>query len=494
MRSSSSSPTAMPNVQYMGEVPIRDISEPGEKPTATPPLLPTENRSPCSALTVNSPTASPHPRVVSLRTPGDETSAVEAILLSETPEEDYDCVSPPTRTPVASVTPSSLPFISVIRRTLCLLLIAAIASCAAIFIVAQVSTARYFQLLPAFCRWPGMEPYRHTSHCLDNIDAGLGPTHGVSADRPLLDGPPPSPIYWADFQELYELQRRMIYGMRSAFVFEDTIVLQFINDEVYDQQSALHHLRMEVQQWDYMKERVLRDTLYKGARLGRKLHGVWKRSKGLVRDFAGSNDRAAQGIEENMLKQPQGLAAFVAPFFPRRRSHRWTWATDIEVRYQFYRSLTLFSEELYENLLVINALPSPLEGLRKDVISLHSLLMKKENDTQAPSADTIYIKPPAGFTWYKTARPKEDVPAADLDADNDHEAVKKALLDRFEKDVTVALDRANTTLRVLRALGEDVETMRRRVASPQPDSVPLFIYLRHIYAEGGRLNEMLRNM
>ncbi|KAJ3546312.1 hypothetical protein NMY22_g2100 [Coprinellus aureogranulatus] len=414
------------------------------------------------------PAVGSRPKPIALfSTSADEECAVEEILLE---------------TPAASATSlTSRPT----RRILRFLLIIVSSPLIAFLVAVYANAARYYALLPAFCRLPGMEPYRSTSHCLNYPYVGLGPDKdGVSSNTPLLDGPPPTPIYWADFHGLYDLQHRIIDCMRNAFVFEGAVVLKFIDNDVSNEQSSMHQLRMEVQRRDYMNERMLRNNLYEGSRLGKKLHRLCQGSKSMAQRFVGSNRRAYEGIEENILKQPRSyLALAFLELIPRIRSDPWTWETDIEVRFQFYRSLTLLSEALYDNLLALKELPTELEGFKRDLAALRSLLMKEESATQlqptATGATEFSI-----FSWSKATRPKEDV--VSVDADDSREAMKMALLDRMDRDVSVALERANATLGVLRALSEDMESMRRRVASPRPD-VPLFIHFRHIYVEDERL-------
>lgn len=410
-------------------------------------------------------------RSVAVQTSDKEERVVEAILLEHIPE------GPPASLRAIQLS-SSCRLLNALRRALRLLLVIATTSFFVILIAAHLDAAHVNRSLPAFCRLPGMEPYEDTSHCFMDLEAlGLDPMDdGIPTDLPLLDGPPPPPLYWADFPELYRLQRRMIECMFNASAFEGTIPLKFVYEDIDNRASSMFQLRMELQHRDYMKERVLRDTLYDGARLGRKLARMHREAKKAVEAMVRSAHQASQGIEDAAAKQPRSLLAqAVIPLFPRSRSSYWTWDTDIEVRWQFYDSLTSFSGALYESLLALGELVPRLEAYEQDLASLQSLLAEKENQSISQKAASL-------FAWSKLPLPKKHL----SNVDKSHEELKEAILGRLARERRVAFNGASSALTALRSLSEELESVRSKLSKPGR-RIPFYLHLKHIYIEGKSL-------
>ncbi|KAJ3533658.1 hypothetical protein NMY22_g7245 [Coprinellus aureogranulatus] len=227
----------------------------------------------------------------------------------------------------------------------------------AILAFTHANHIRYRLSIPWFCRLQGMEPYLHTTHCrmtAPNPYASANVKPGIL----LIDGSPPPPLYRTDFPRLYDMQRRMIEHMLSASTYEGSIMLHFIADDVDNESSALYQLRLEVNDRDYRKELVLRETLYTGGRLGRELGKVHRKAQATVRWLLSTNQRASRRIEETIDKRPKSLLEQnIASLFPQSRGSIWAWDPDIEFRWQFYASLTSFSSMLYQNLLVLDGVP-----------------------------------------------------------------------------------------------------------------------------------------
>ncbi|KAJ3525462.1 hypothetical protein NMY22_g10562 [Coprinellus aureogranulatus] len=401
-----------------------------------------------------------------------EEVSVEALLL------DGEQTPSPTQ---ASFPPSSRlqawkpfkwyhawPLRFVIWRTTALLLLLAASFSTAIVVFILVLHHKHSLSLPSFCGLPGMEPYLHTSHCRP-LAAHTPPALSGGFVKPgtaLLDGPPPTPIYWANFQELYTLQRRMIEHSLSASVFEGTFMLKFVGDEVRRNASTMNRLRMEVQRRDPTKEECSRETLEFGARLGDQLGWVHTKVTMTVEAFLAENEEAAEWIDKCMLNQPESvLAQVISPLFPLSRYidsiWPWMWSTDTEIRWQFYRSLVHFSWKLYEMLLLLSVLQPRIEEYGMDLDKVKSLLVEKETVNPTKSNE---------------------------DEDEEYEASKNATMNRLLESGQVAFERITSSLIALRALSEEVERLRHSVAEPAPH-IPHFIHLREVYNAGQRLRQ-----
>ncbi|KAJ3547021.1 hypothetical protein NMY22_g1815 [Coprinellus aureogranulatus] len=359
----------------------------------------------------------------------------------------------------------------VIWRTTALLLLLAVFISTAIVVFILILHRKHSLSLPSFCKLPGMEPYLHTSLCRP-LAAHTPPARSgfVKPGTALLDGPPPTPIYWANFQELYTLQRRMIEHSLNASVFEGTFMLKFIADEArYDRTSPMNQLRMEVQRRDPMKEERLRETLELGARLGDQLAWVHAKVTTTVEEFLAQNEQAAEWIDKCMLNQPESvLAQVISLLFPLSRYvdsiWPWMWSTDTEIRWQFYRSLVHFSWKLYEMLLLLSELQPRIEEYGRDLGNLQTLLAGKETIDPTKS-----------------------------DEDEEYEALKNATMSRLVESGQVAFERVTSSLIALRALSEEVERLRRSVAEPHPQ-IPHFIHLREVYNAGPRLSQEVERL
>ncbi|KAJ3546311.1 hypothetical protein NMY22_g2101 [Coprinellus aureogranulatus] len=333
-----------------------------------------------------------------------------------------------------------------------------------------------------------MEPYLHTSHCRSRPPNPYA-AYYVKADMLLLDGSPPKPLYQlADFEKLYELQRRMVEQMLNASVSNGTIMLQSFAKDAKNKRSLLSKLWWEVHRRDPRKERVLQNVLYTGARLGMKMAAAHHEADVSVGEFIDSNQAASEGIGRAMENQPRNwLTKVVAPLFPQARSSFWAWDTDLEIRWQFYDSLTIFSWMLYRNLMILNDVLPRIESFGTDLNALQSLLTQKDVKPVKPPDPTS--KTGLLSTLFKTDRPENGAPL-ESDAEKNYEAMKKTVLDGFARNREAAQERVRGALVALRALSDEMDDMMHRISSPGP-RLPLHDHLRHLYAEAERLSGIL---
>lgn len=341
----------------------------------------------------------------------------------------------------------------------------------------HITSIRYYLRLPAYCSSPGMEPYYLREQCALDLGPGFEGVGFVKHGMQLLDGAPPKPIHWADFQGLYELQRRMIERMINATVYTDPITLQTVSRDVLDNKSAIHQFREDFRRRDYRKERVLREALFMGGRLGSALNREYRRTKLNLENLVASNRGAAEGVEKAMDKQPRNfLSRAMADLFPRSRSSIWSWDTAVEVRWQYYDSFTSFSWELYDTLLALSELLPQLEAYQEDLKNLNMLFI------QEPIVNNTL---PSAHHRNTTSPPSEE--------DKRHEAMKRTIVEGLTNAGRVARDRVGAALIELRALSEELESARHRVAEPDRH-IPLYVHLRHIYVQGAKLSAMLEGM
>ncbi|KAJ3535138.1 hypothetical protein NMY22_g6619 [Coprinellus aureogranulatus] len=370
------------------------------------------------------------------------------------------------------------------------ILISCLTLSVALIAYAHLSTAQYYLSLPSFCRLPGMEPYLFHMECGEPGYEAYRPTNLL-----LLDGPPPRPIYWADFQELYGLQRRMIGELLNASVCEDEFSLRSLPKDLRDEQSTLSRFRAELERRNYWQEEVLRETLLIGARSGRTLVYMPQNVKVTVKIMAGLNKKAIDGMEKVLVTQPKGrMARAVAPLFPRFPNYVWSWSwePDVEARWQFYYSLTAFTSKLYEELLFLDKFLREIEEYTKEMDSVYSQLTKKKEPSVPPSSGVNNTNQSSG--WFKRSLPTQTaVPESKGNGDEEYEALKKRVLDGLVKAGPVAAGRVRAALASLRALSTEVEGLLHRVASPVPE-IPLHMHQRHIYMECEKLDGMLSRM
>ncbi|KAJ3525461.1 hypothetical protein NMY22_g10563 [Coprinellus aureogranulatus] len=383
----------------------------------------------------------------------------------------------------------------------CALFLLALALFSAVLAWSHDLEIQYIKSLPSYCGLPGMEPYRLTSHCRPP-HSPPNPFDRVPPGVALLDGLPPKPIHRANFQKLYDLQLRMIEHLLNASVNEGAIMLKFIADESTNKTSPLYQLRIEVERRDPEKESALRDILFAGAQLGREVvtlyEGVRRMTVGQLRH----NQGVSEEIENTVMNQPKSiLAQLFAPLVPRSRHifiWPWPWETDIEVRWQFYDSLTFFSNALYGMLLKLNDLQRGVAEYGMDLGFLKSMLAKKEEQVSTPAT------PPAAagttkagllVALFKTSHPEKDIPpepsvAPERKADEEYEILKEAALNRLVQGRQAALERVGAALTALRGLSEELESLRHNVAEPAPPML-LWDHLKEVYFMEERLRQKL---
>lgn len=419
---------------------------------------------------------------------------METILLSEI-ERDTPALSnahvPATLVGHESWRIASL-FETLYRTTRFVLALAA-ACFVAIFLELHFEEIRYSLSLPSFCRLSGMEPYLYGTQCPSSLskDPPLTSPY-VKPDIPLLDGPPPKPIFWADFHRLYELQHNMIEQLVNASTFEGAIMLQFIVDDVDAKTTSLYQLRMDVLRRSPMKAWVLRQVLFTGEGLGEQLAALQRDLERSVERLIDANRRTSKAIENAIDKQPQSLLAqaFLS-VLPRDRSTfepTWTWKTEIETRWQFYQSLTLFSRILYKTLVELVGLLPRLETFGKDIDSLHHLLEERAVSTPSPASTS---RTPF-LTWSKITRSGKDA-LPDPRVDEKYEALKKTVLGRLKRVNQAAIVRVDSSLTTLRVLSDELENMRHKIAEPGR-RIPHYVHLRHIYVDNAKLSGILEKL
>ncbi|KAJ3547019.1 hypothetical protein NMY22_g1816 [Coprinellus aureogranulatus] len=339
---------------------------------------------------------------------------------------------------------------------------------------------------------------------LDYLDSSLSLPRGILPElsfgprQALLDGPPPKPLYWANFPALYDLQHRMIEHSLNAILLDGDTMLKFIADGLRDKASNLYQSGMEVERKDRIKGQALWKALRAGAALGEKGAGVHVQVRQTVERLLRESQRASKGIEDSMVNQPESpLARAFALLLPL--SHRpsiwpWIWATDLEVRWQFYHSLTVFSGQLYKTLLALVELQSEIEEYGKDLNTLQTMLAKEEKVDPMPPPVANTTKTGVLSALFRTARPEIGAPhnppadeknVHEEDADEKYELTKEALLDRLVKGVQVALlERVGCALLDLRVLAEEVESLRYQVAEPasvHDPHVSIYVHLKEVH-------------
>lgn len=284
-------------------------------------------------------------------------------------------------------------------------------SCFVVLAVAHSLHAWYTWSQPTSCRLEGMEPYRHTTHCrvVHIVSKAF-----VRSNVPLLDGPPPLPLYRVDFQELHGLQCRMTEHMLNASTIDGAVMLKFIANELNDKASDLYQLRTKVSERDHEKGWELQRTLSFGVELGGDLAILYSKVRSSLQTLFVENRIASIGIEETFEEQPKShLAQILVPLFPRYRdSSFWTWDTDTEVRFRFYKSFTMFSWMLYSNLVDLVDHQRSLEVFGKKLEALQLLLVEEASDaTPPPASDSANVNRAAWFfPWRTTAQSEKLYP------------------------------------------------------------------------------------
>ncbi|KAJ3546314.1 hypothetical protein NMY22_g2102 [Coprinellus aureogranulatus] len=340
------------------------------------------------------------------------------------------------------------------------------------FILVHAAYRHYIWSLPSFCRQPGMEAYLFTYYC-QPVSGPLATVADVSDDdTPLLDGPPPHPIYWADFDRLYELQIRMAEEFCNATTSASSTKLKSLFTEMTkDDQSDPSRLWRDVRLKDPFIGDILQDTLYIGGHLGASLNSLHEKAIFAVKMRVHYNERIVRDIEKAAEMQPRNaLHHIVASLFPRFRSIAWSWEMDKEVRWQFYSELTDFWQWLYEDLLKLNDLASRLQSFGE---SLQPFLGRDEDTKMHRAVDTSE----------KNSFPEPDEVFLRM----------QNIVGGLANDSQVALSGVQHALTSLRQVSQELEDLRQRVAIPGPH-IPFYVHLRNIHAAGKMLNLTLKTV
>ncbi|KAJ3525460.1 hypothetical protein NMY22_g10561 [Coprinellus aureogranulatus] len=238
----------------------------------------------------------------------------------------------------------------------------------------------------------------------------------------------------------------MIEHSLNATLLDGDTMLRFIADELRDKASNLYRSGMEVERKDRIKGQVFWKALRAGAALSEKGVRVHVQVRQTVERLLRESQRASKGIEDSVIHQPESpLARAFAPLLPL--SHRpsiwpWIWATDLELRWQFYHSLTVFSGQLYKTLLALVELQPKIEEYGKEVGVLESMLTEERGEEHVPRAtapvpSTTSQKAGLLAGFFRESRPPTHTPlpqpkptaspaplAPNLDPDLDFETLK----------------------------------------------------------------------
>ncbi|KAJ3538705.1 hypothetical protein NMY22_g5051 [Coprinellus aureogranulatus] len=377
------------------------------------------------------------------------------------------------------------------RRTIRALLLSAAFLILVVVILCHTLYSLEYLSFPSFCRLPGMEVYTHTRHCRRSsrpkiVDPDIDPS------ILLLDGPPPRPIYWADFQGLGELQRRTAEHIFNASIYASSTSLEFLSVELDKEMSALQQLQTDAARKNYETGRALRETLYTGSQLGTRLVRLQEGARARVGSFIRLNEQVATGVGLAIEQQPKTIVEqIVASMLPRPRGFIWTWPTDMEVKWQFYFSLTSFSRNLYDSLLELDKL------LRKIGKYEEALGEVRVSPVNSEREEEVAIPPPVKsdrtslYSWW-TMMPLAKGPPPSKEDEKEKDSLKKAIRDcveRLVEDTQAASGRVERAIAGLRIISQELEDIRHRIARPVAP-IPLYVHLRHVYVAGERLDKI----
>jgi len=284
--------------------------------------------------------------------------------------------------------------------------------------------------------------------------------------------PPPRQkvIKWADYPQLVQAQSKTFEQLMEESVGSAALSLEIKKTEV-----ATKDLVTLVQISDLKAKNSLAMSLVEfledAKKTGRRLHKLTSKVGGAVDNIMAVNDYALQSIESARRTEPSSWSlSSLAPWKSKPKD------TDDIVRETFEEAMNVLSNNMERLIIEAEANLQNLDDLEERLESLHELVSRE--DLVMTSANEEFL----AELWTKLGGNKKK--RRNFDS---HLALLKDL-GSYRKQ---ALAHVVAALQTLRAMSEDMEDMRERVAAPElmGESVPVEVHMKSIEMGLQRLRE-----